>query len=200
MAAHLSWFNIPPELVINVDQIGVWVLPNNSYTFHEKGSRQVDVVAKDEKCCYMALTASTASGAFLPFQQVWAEQQKQVAGGIDLGAIKIAMGLPKLHDASIAGLMKLYDFMMGPYGHNMAWEKCIAKEYAIVYEDLGICIGDTHHNTLITVQNVRSENERLILDETEESILEYDDDGTAWKDIENRAVALSDDNKTTKYD
>ncbi|PBK90520.1 hypothetical protein ARMGADRAFT_1032525 [Armillaria gallica] len=61
----MKWFNISPE-------VGVWVLPNNSYTFHEKGAWQVDVVAKDEKQCYTALTASMASRTFLPFQQVWA--------------------------------------------------------------------------------------------------------------------------------
>ncbi|KAK0433129.1 uncharacterized protein EV420DRAFT_1654962 [Desarmillaria tabescens] len=70
----MKWYNIPPELVINVDQVGVWLLPNNSYTFHEKGAHQVDIVAKDKKQCYTALTASTVSGAFLSFQQVWARK------------------------------------------------------------------------------------------------------------------------------
>ncbi|KAK0495240.1 hypothetical protein EDD18DRAFT_1310008 [Armillaria luteobubalina] len=86
----MKWFNIPPELVINVDQVGVWVLPNNSYTFHEKGSHQVDVVAKDEKHCYTALTASTASGAFLPFQQVWA---RKTAGSL------LSQNSPRMKDA-----------------------------------------------------------------------------------------------------
>ncbi|PBK94577.1 hypothetical protein ARMGADRAFT_1028989 [Armillaria gallica] len=53
------------KLIVNVDQVGVWLLPNNSYTFHEKGAHQVDMVVKDEKQCYTALTANMASGAFL---------------------------------------------------------------------------------------------------------------------------------------
>ena len=32
----------------------------------------MDIVAKDEKCAFTLLVASTADGDFLPFQQVWA--------------------------------------------------------------------------------------------------------------------------------
>ncbi len=59
-----------------MDQQGVWVLPHNSYTFHEKGSRQVDCVAKDEKRAFTTLIASTASGNFLPIQQFWGGKTK----------------------------------------------------------------------------------------------------------------------------
>lgn len=46
-------------------------MPSNGYTFHDCGSEQVDIVAKDEKRAYTLLVASTADGDFLPFQQVW---------------------------------------------------------------------------------------------------------------------------------
>lgn len=36
--------------------------------------------------------------------------------GINPVAIKIATGLPKLHDASVASLVELYEFMNGPSG------------------------------------------------------------------------------------
>ncbi len=67
------------------------------------------------------------------------EQQKQVAKGINPAAVKIATGLPKLCDASVAGLVELYDFMTGPYGCDVvkkAWEKCIAKEWCLSAECL----------------------------------------------------------------
>jgi len=67
----IKWEEIPVKLVINVDQMGVYVLPNNSRTFHDKGAAQVDAVAKDEKRVYTLLVVSTAAGDFLPFQQVW---------------------------------------------------------------------------------------------------------------------------------
>ncbi|KAG1802170.1 uncharacterized protein HD556DRAFT_1304341 [Suillus plorans] len=68
----MKWYNVPPKLVVNFDQVGCYLLPNSSTTFHECGSKQVDIVAKDEKRAYSLLVASTADGDFLPFQQVWA--------------------------------------------------------------------------------------------------------------------------------
>lgn len=59
------------KLIINVDQMGNYVLPRSSCTFHEKGMKQVEVVAKDEKRAYTLLVASTPEGTFLPFQQIW---------------------------------------------------------------------------------------------------------------------------------
>lgn len=54
-----------------MDQIGNYILPSNSSTFHDRGAEQVNIVAKDEKRAYTLLVASTADGDFLPFQQVW---------------------------------------------------------------------------------------------------------------------------------
>ncbi len=52
------------------------------------------MVAKDEKRCYTALTASTASGAFLPFQQVWA--------GKTTGSL-LSCNAPRMDDALAHG-------------------------------------------------------------------------------------------------
>ncbi|KAH7912830.1 hypothetical protein BJ138DRAFT_734134 [Hygrophoropsis aurantiaca] len=67
----MKWHNVPPKLIVNFDQIGNYILPNSSNTFHDRGAEQVDIVAKDEKRAYTLLVASTADGDFLPFQQVW---------------------------------------------------------------------------------------------------------------------------------
>ena len=67
----MKWENILVKLVVNVDQMGMYGLLNNSRTFHNKGANQIDAVAKDKKQAYTLLVASTASGDFLPFQQVW---------------------------------------------------------------------------------------------------------------------------------
>ncbi|KAG1736095.1 uncharacterized protein EDB91DRAFT_1083444 [Suillus paluster] len=53
----MKWHNVPPKLMVNFDQVGCYLLPNSSTTFHERGSKQV---------------VFTADGDFLPFQQVWA--------------------------------------------------------------------------------------------------------------------------------
>ena len=59
------------QLVINLDEQGVYILPNQSITYEVKGKRQVDVQNKDEKRAYTLMVASTPAGDFLPFQQVW---------------------------------------------------------------------------------------------------------------------------------
>ncbi|KAL1697939.1 hypothetical protein EV121DRAFT_165119, partial [Schizophyllum commune] len=53
-------------LLIDLDQLGNYVLPSNSFTYEEKGAKQVDVVAKDEKHTYTLVVASSAAGDFLP--------------------------------------------------------------------------------------------------------------------------------------
>ncbi|KAJ6472516.1 hypothetical protein C8R45DRAFT_1164232 [Mycena sanguinolenta] len=63
---------IPPELIINADQAGNYLLPASSHTFHDRGAKQVDLVAKDEKRAYTMMLASTPAGDFLPIQAVWA--------------------------------------------------------------------------------------------------------------------------------
>lgn len=60
------------QLVVGIDQIGVYILPSNGCTFHDRGADQVDIVAKDEKRAYTAMVASTPTGEFLPWHQVWA--------------------------------------------------------------------------------------------------------------------------------
>ncbi|KAJ7222719.1 hypothetical protein C8J57DRAFT_1253667 [Mycena rebaudengoi] len=63
---------IPPELIVNANQAGNYLLPSSGHTFHDRGAKQVDVVAKDEKRAYTMMLASTPSGDFLPIQAVWA--------------------------------------------------------------------------------------------------------------------------------
>ncbi|KAG6863222.1 hypothetical protein C0993_012433, partial [Termitomyces sp. T159_Od127] len=67
----MKWDNISPKLLINIDQSGNDLLPNSMYTWHNTGSKQVDLNTKNEKCAYTLLVVSTPTGEFLPFQQVW---------------------------------------------------------------------------------------------------------------------------------
>ncbi|KIY62283.1 hypothetical protein CYLTODRAFT_182575 [Cylindrobasidium torrendii FP15055 ss-10] len=70
----MKWQGGCRKLVINMDQQGVFLLPNASSTLEEAGSRQVDVQAKDEKRAFTICVSSTADGDFLPFQSVWGGQ------------------------------------------------------------------------------------------------------------------------------
>ncbi|KAL0569111.1 hypothetical protein V5O48_012860 [Marasmius crinis-equi] len=84
----MMWEKIPPKLVINADQMGIYVLPSSSSTWHTRGDRQVDIVAKEEKRAFTLMVASTPTGVLLPFQAVWPGKTKnslpsQKAEGMD---------------------------------------------------------------------------------------------------------------------
>lgn len=64
-------YDIPPELWINIDQLGMYILPHNQITYHDKNAKQVDTHGKEDKRAYTLCVASSAAGDFLPFQQVW---------------------------------------------------------------------------------------------------------------------------------
>lgn len=82
MVHLIVFYDIPPSLLINMDQCGVYVLPHSSTTYHDRGARQVNIVAKDEKCTYTMCVASTTAGDFLPLQQVWSgKSQKSLPAG-----------------------------------------------------------------------------------------------------------------------
>ncbi|KAG1811120.1 uncharacterized protein BJ212DRAFT_1483790 [Suillus subaureus] len=44
----IKWHSVPPKLVVGFDQIGVYILLSSGTTFVECGSKQVDIVVKDE--------------------------------------------------------------------------------------------------------------------------------------------------------
>jgi hypothetical protein len=70
----INRYKIPAELVINMDQQGVLVLIGNNTTYDERGAKQVDIAAKDERRAYTLCVSSTPAGDLLPFQQIWGGQ------------------------------------------------------------------------------------------------------------------------------
>ena len=62
---------VPSELVINWDQMGINYIPISSWTMEEEGSKRVEVVGKDDKRQLTALFACSMSGDFLPIQLVY---------------------------------------------------------------------------------------------------------------------------------
>ena len=62
---------VPAELVINWDQMGINYILVSSWTMEEEGSKRVQVVGKDDKRQLAALFACSMSGDFLPVQLVY---------------------------------------------------------------------------------------------------------------------------------
>lgn len=62
---------VPLQLIINWDQTGVKLVPVSSWTMAESGSKQIPVVAKDDKREITVVLAATASGTLLPPQVIY---------------------------------------------------------------------------------------------------------------------------------
>lgn len=45
--------------------------------------------------------------------------QKQIANGLTPEQVKISTSLPELRDASVVGIVEVYDFMTGPIGREL---------------------------------------------------------------------------------
>jgi hypothetical protein len=72
---HLvSWYDIPPYLVINMDQQGVVLIIGNNRTYEQVGASQVAITFRDERRAYTLCVASSSDGDLLPFQQIWGGQ------------------------------------------------------------------------------------------------------------------------------
>ena len=65
---HLN--KIPSSMIINWDQTGVHLVPSSQWTMASRGSKQVKMVALDDKREITCLLASTAAGTLLPPQVV----------------------------------------------------------------------------------------------------------------------------------
>lgn len=61
----------PPELLINVDQTPIKMVPVSDYTMNEKGGSTVSVIAGDDKKMFTAVFSETMSGTFLPMQLIY---------------------------------------------------------------------------------------------------------------------------------
>ncbi|TFK18905.1 hypothetical protein FA15DRAFT_660328 [Coprinopsis marcescibilis] len=69
-------YDIPPGLIINMDQTGIILVMSSKRTFETKNSRQVDIAHHDEKRAYTLCVTTTTAGDILPFQQVWSGKTK----------------------------------------------------------------------------------------------------------------------------
>jgi hypothetical protein len=73
----IAHHEIPLSLVVNMDQQGITLLIGNDHTYDEKGIKQIDITARDERRAYTLCVASTPTGILLPFQQVWGGQSSR---------------------------------------------------------------------------------------------------------------------------
>ena len=66
VAKCVGQHNVPPEMVVNIDQTGAPIVPVSNWTLAEEGSRQVPIVGKEDKRQITVLMGASAAGELLP--------------------------------------------------------------------------------------------------------------------------------------
>ena len=69
----ISENDTPITLIVNTDQTMVTYAAGASDTYAPRGSKQVEVVGKDERCGITLVVGISMSGEVLPFQAIYAE-------------------------------------------------------------------------------------------------------------------------------
>ena len=64
-------FNIPPSLVLNLDQTPSKLVPGTKSTLAKKGSKNVPIVGMSDKRMIIATFTTTLDGEFLPMQLIY---------------------------------------------------------------------------------------------------------------------------------
>ena len=68
----VSVHNIPKELIVNTDQTGIHLVStSDSRTWEMKGAKHIRIHGQDDKRQITVAVSSTASGKFLPFQEIF---------------------------------------------------------------------------------------------------------------------------------
>ena len=62
---------IPAELVINFEPVGLNIVPTSDWTMEAEGSKRVKIIGKDNKRQLTAVLAGTLDRDFLPFQIIY---------------------------------------------------------------------------------------------------------------------------------
>lgn len=69
--AVMEMEGVPPELVLNLDQTGISIVPGSSWTMEVKGSKRVEIVGISDKRQSTAMFCGTMTGEFLPPQLIY---------------------------------------------------------------------------------------------------------------------------------
>ena len=72
LVSTISQYNVPKPFLVNSDQTGAQYLSGALETYAPTGSKQVEVVGKDEHRAFTLMVGISMSGEVLPFQAVYA--------------------------------------------------------------------------------------------------------------------------------
>ena len=106
--------NIPDELVINMDETGIPVVPVSNWTMAPEGSSQVSIIGKEDKNQVTAVLMSTLSGAFPQPQIIYKGKTQQCHPHYIFPAEFDVHHSPN-HWANTDTMLRWIDTCLGPY-------------------------------------------------------------------------------------
>ena len=63
--------NIPQEMILNWDQVGMKIVPSSAWTMEKSGTKRVEITAIDDKRQITAVFACLLAGSFLSIQLIY---------------------------------------------------------------------------------------------------------------------------------
>ncbi len=133
-------YSIPPQLIINWDQTGLKIIPVDSWTMAETGTKQVDIIGLSDKREITALLAITAHGHLLPPQLLY-------QGKTDLCHPKFVFPdewdifHSENHWSNVDTMIRYVEKIIVPYVENC--RDLLAEEESLVsYKQKALCLFD----------------------------------------------------------
>jgi len=71
IVATVEMEEIPAELILNWDQTGIKIVPSNTWTMDQQGSKRVEVAGANDKRLITAIFCGSLVGDFLPIQVIY---------------------------------------------------------------------------------------------------------------------------------
>ena len=72
-----------PEVIINIDQTPIKIIPVSDYTLSKKGGSTASVIGGDDKKMFIAVFSETMSGTFLPMQSIYGGKTERCHSKMD---------------------------------------------------------------------------------------------------------------------
>ena len=111
---NVSNYDIPVELVFNLDQTPLFYVSHGKYIFDLKGSKTVPIKGVDDKRQITATFTVTASGSFLPIHLIYSGKTKRSIPKYDFPSCFDVTSTPN-NWSSYEKCVRLFEKIIFPY-------------------------------------------------------------------------------------
>ena len=119
---------IPPELVINLDQTGIHYVLVSSWSMEMEGTKRVEVVGKDDKRQITAIFGILMSGGFLPIQLVYQGKTTKCLPSFDFPP-SWDITFSDNHWSNKQTMLSYFEKVIFPYLQSCSWNLIIQNPY-----------------------------------------------------------------------